>query len=110
MIFKKEDNPEKINEFLNLVENPKVELRHYKKPVLVWAVDEGTVFYSFWEEEMLSRYGLDNVDGWDFEEDLLFCPDWIGEAEEEDLDDFDLNDEDIEDLSNFLHHKLNDKD
>ena len=110
MIFKKEDNPEKINEFLNLVENPKVELRHYKKPVLVWAVDEGTVFYSFWEEEMLSRYGLENVDGWDFEEDLLFCPDWIGDAEEEDLDDFDLNDDDIEDISHFLHRNKDDKD
>ena len=110
MVFKKENDLRKIKEFLTLVENPKVELRHYKKPVLVWAVDEGTVFYSFWEEEMLTRFGLENVDGWDFHEDLLFCPDWIGDTEEEDLEDFDLDDEDIEELSHFLHRNMDDKD
>ncbi|PKN75332.1 MAG: hypothetical protein CVU49_03450 [Candidatus Cloacimonetes bacterium HGW-Cloacimonetes-2] len=91
MIFNKESNARKIKEFLDLVENHKVELRHYKHPVLVWAVQDGTVYYSFWEEELLERFGLENVDGWDFEEDQLFCPDWVADdfEEDDDLDDDD---------------------
>jgi len=91
MIFNKESNTKKIKEFLDLVENHKVELRHYKHPVLVWAVQDGTVYYSFWEEELLERFGLENVDGWDFEEDQLFCPDWVADdfEEDDDLDDDD---------------------
>ena len=68
-----------------------MDLRRYKNPVLVWGVDDGTVYYSFWEEELLDRFGIDNVDGWDFEEDLLFCPDWMGPEED---DDDDLDDDD----------------
>ncbi len=98
MQFRKEDNKKKIKEFLDLVENHKIEIRHYKTPVLVWAVNEGVCYYSFWEEDTLNRFGLNNVDGWDYEEDLLFCPDWIDE--EEDDDDFD-DDEDDEDLCTF---------
>ncbi len=93
MTFKQENSAKKIKEFLDLVENHKIELRHYHSPVLVWAVQEGTVYYSFWEQETLDKYGLDNVDGWDFEEDALFCPDWVADADT-DEDDFDDDDDD----------------
>ncbi len=96
MEFKRQDEIKKIKEFLDMVENHKVELRRYKTPVLVWAVEEGTVYYSFWEHEMLDKFGLENVDGWDYEEDMLFCPDWV----EDDDDDFD-DDDDDDDLDDF---------
>ena len=70
MTFKSTDDLKKIKEFLSMVENHKVEIRHYKYPVLVWAVQEGTVYYTIWEQELLSRFGLENVDGWDYEEDV----------------------------------------
>jgi hypothetical protein len=92
MVFQKQDNLKKIREFLDMVENHKVELRRYRTPVLVWAINDGTVHYSFWESEMLDKFGLENVDGWDYEEDKLFCPDWV-EADDED-DDIDLDDDD----------------
>lgn len=99
MTFQKEADPHKLKEFLELVENHKVEIRRYKQPVLVWAVKEGTVYYSFWEEDVLERFGFENVDGWDYEEDLLFCPDWIGDSEDQ-WDD-DLDDEDDEKLDHI---------
>ena len=103
MNFRQESDPQKLREFLELVENNKVEIRRYKHPALVWALKEGTVYYSFWEQEILDKFGLDNVDGWDYEEDLLFCPDWVGDNEEDwdaDIDDDDDDDDfsDIEDL------------
>lgn len=100
MIFKRQDDLKKIKEFLGMVENHKVELKRYKYPSLVWAVQEGTVYYAFWESEMLDRFGLANVDGWDFEEDALFCPDWLVEYDE--LDDNDDEDDDDEDLKKYL--------
>ncbi|MCB5252222.1 MAG: hypothetical protein RBR69_06770 [Candidatus Cloacimonadaceae bacterium] len=98
MDFRAENDKKKIREFLDLVENHKIEIRHYKTPVLVWTNIEGVCHYSFWEEETLERFGLDNVDGWDYKEDLLFCPDWVADEEEE--DDFD-DDESDEDLCKF---------
>ena len=96
MEFKQESNFKKLKEFLDMVENHHIELRRYKNPVLVWAVQDGTVYYAFWEEEMLSKFGLNNVDGWDYEEDVLFCPDWIDEDADWDEDD-DLDDDDFTD-------------
>jgi len=93
MVFKQENSSKKIKEFLDLVENHKIELRHFKSPVLVWAVQDGTVYYSFWDSSLLDQYGLENVDGWDYEEDALFCPDWVMDEEEEDLDDDDDDDD-----------------
>jgi len=95
MVFKQETNIKKIKEFLDMVENHKIELRRYKHPILVFSVQDGTVYYSFWEEELLDKFGLDNVDGWDYEEDMLFCPDWIADLEDSDLDDFDDDDDDF---------------
>lgn len=95
MEYKQETSTKKIKEFLDLVENHKIELRHYRSPVLVWGVQEGTVYYSFWEASLLDQYGLQNVDGWDYEEDALFCPDWVSDTDDDELDD----DEDDEDLS-----------
>ncbi|MCB5259535.1 MAG: hypothetical protein M0Q19_00330 [Candidatus Cloacimonetes bacterium] len=98
MEFHQENDRKKIREFLNLVENHKVELRHYKKPVLVWTTFDGVCHYAFWEDETLSKFGFANVDGWDYEEDLLFCPDWIaGNEDDEDFDD----DEDGEEFETF---------
>ncbi len=80
----------KIREFFDLVENEKYDLRKYSRPVLVYTIDENEIVkYSLWEEDLLRRFGLENVDGWDYEEDLLFCPDWIQDAEEDDDDDDD---------------------
>ena len=93
-MMKTETDRKKILEFFNLVENEKYELRRYSKPVLVYCVDENKkVKYSLWEKDLLERYGLDNVDGWDFEEDLLFCPDWVqDEYDDENYDDDDDDD------------------
>ncbi|HNT52296.1 MAG TPA: hypothetical protein PKH19_02760 [Candidatus Syntrophosphaera sp.] len=98
MEYRQESDPKKIRELLDLSENHKIELRHYKHPVLVWAIADGTAYYAIWEDELLEKYGLENVDGWDFEEDLLFCPDWMGEGEEDvdDDSDEDLEDEDLD--------------
>lgn len=96
MEYRKENDLKKIREFLDLSENHKIELRHYKDPVLVWAVADGTAYYAIWEHELLEKYGLANVDGWDFEEDLLFCPDWMGDAEEDAEDDLDDDDDDLD--------------
>lgn len=95
MQFKQESATKKIKEFLDLVENHKVDIRHYKNPVLVWAVQEGTVYYSFWESDTLERYGLENVDGWDYEEDMLFCPDWVADNDDDYDDDLDDEDDDL---------------
>jgi hypothetical protein len=103
MEFRKESDVKKIRELLDLSENHKIELRHYKNPVLVWAVADGTAYYTIWENELLERYGLANVDGWDFEEDLLFCPDWM---EDDNEDDDDLDDDDDEDLGLICDFKL----
>jgi len=106
MTFRQESDSQKIREFLDLVENHKVEIRRYKHPVLVWAVKEGTVYYSFWEQDILDRFGLSNVDGWDYEEDLLFCPDWAGDTDEENGEDWDddLDDEDLGDIENYINN------
>ncbi len=95
MVFQKQDSLKKIREFLDMVENHKVELRRYRVPVLVWAISDGTVYYSFWESDMLDKFGLENVDGWDYEEDKLFCPDWVEDDDEGEELDFDDDDEDF---------------
>jgi len=103
MTFRQENDPIKLREFLDMVENSKIEITRYKNPVLTWAIKEGTVYYSFWEQDMLDRFGLINVDGWDYEEDLLFCPDWVDDSADdwdEDLDDDDDDDFDLEEFSN----------
>jgi len=84
----------RIREFLDLLDNDKYDLRRYSKPILVYFVDEDKrVKYSIWEEDLLTRFGLDNVDGWDDEDDLAFCPDWVAEKDDdEDEDEFDDED------------------
>lgn len=107
MQFRQESDSKKIKEFLSLVENHKVDIRHYKNPVLVWAVQDGTTYYSFWDADILMRFGLDNVDGWDYEEDLLFCPDWVADNDEDDFDD--LDDDDDDDLGLICNLKIDPK-
>ncbi|MBM4403952.1 MAG: hypothetical protein FJ042_06200 [Candidatus Cloacimonetes bacterium] len=97
MIFKQESDKKRIVEFLDLVENDKVEMRKYRKPVLVWAVENDTVYYSFWEQELLDKFGLDNVDGYDYQENLGFCPDWISDED----DDWDDDEDDSDDIDPF---------
>ncbi|MBP7118230.1 MAG: hypothetical protein KBB33_07870 [Candidatus Cloacimonetes bacterium] len=107
MQYREELSSKKIKEFLDLVENHKVDIRHYRTPVLVWGVNDGTVYYSFWEQETLQRYGLDNVDGYDYEEDLLFCPDWMADADEPQDDDIDLDDDDLGLICDLKLHPRN---
>lgn len=102
MTFRQQNDPQKLREFLDMVENSKIELRRYKNPVLVWSVKDGSVFYSFWEQDMLDRFGIANVDGWDYEEDQLFCPDWVDDSEDNWDDDLDDDDDDFEGLEDFI--------
>jgi hypothetical protein len=103
MTFRQENDPQKLREFLDMVENSKIEIHRYKSPVLTWALKEGTVYYSFWEQDMLDRFGIINVDGWDYEEDQLFCPDWVGDPEDEWDEDFDDDDDDFDDIEDFVN-------
>jgi len=89
-----EKDKKRIREFLNLIENEAYDLRKYTRPVLVYFVDANkTVKFSIWENDLLTRFGLDNVDGWDYEEDISFCPDWIYDVDEDD-DFYDDDDDD----------------
>ncbi len=92
-MMKAEQSKARIKEFLDLVENEKYDLRKYTRPVLVYLVTDTKVQYSLWEEDVLRRFGLQNVDGHDYEEDTIFCPDWVFD-QNEDEDDDDDDDED----------------
>jgi hypothetical protein len=93
-MFQKETNLDKIKEFFEL--NDKIyELRKFTKPALVYIIDDDKVKYSLWEEDILDRFGLKNVDGWDATEDLIFCPDWLQHPDEfDDDEDIDLDEDD----------------
>ena len=84
----------RIREFFELT-GADFSLRKFHKPVLVYDVVDDKVRYSLWEEDILKRFGIKNVDGWDATEDVIFCPDWMRGEEEDDEDDVDL---DIDDL------------
>ena len=86
----KEDNKERIKEFFDLTDQSH-KIRGYRKPVLVYDIYNDKVRYSLWEEDLLNRYGLKNVDGWDYTEDAIYCPDWM-QDEEDDFDDLDEDD------------------
>ncbi|HPR18646.1 MAG TPA: hypothetical protein PLD62_10425 [Candidatus Cloacimonadota bacterium] len=91
-----ERDKSRIKEFFEL-SGTDHSLRKYHRPVLVYEVADDKVHYSLWEEEILERFGLENVDGWDKTENIAFCPDWMrGEEEDDDddLDDIDLDDDD----------------
>jgi hypothetical protein len=93
MIAEKDKN--RIKEFFEL-SGMDFNFGKYHKPILVYEVADDKVRYSLWEEEILDRYGLKNVDGWDKTENVAFCPDWMqGEDEEDNLDDIDLDEEDL---------------
>ena len=89
-----ENDKNRIKEFFEL-SGMDFNLRKYHKPVLVYEVADDKVRYSLWEEEILERYGLKNVDGWDKTENVAFCPDWMqGDEDDDDLDDIDLDEDD----------------
>jgi len=90
-MMKTEKDRKRILDFFQLINNEKYNLRKYSRPVLVYKIDDGVVYYSLWEDSLLMQYGLEYVDGWDYKEDLLFCPDWM--SDEDDFDD-DFDDED----------------
>lgn len=90
---------DKIREFFELSDQ-RFNLRKYSKPVLVYEVADDKVRYSLWEKEILDRFGLENVDGWDNTENLIFCPDWMQDEEEEEFDD-DIDDDDLDDKFNW---------
>ena len=85
----------KIKEFFELSDSD-FSLRKYHKPVLVYDVADDKVRYSLWEADILEKFGLKNVDGWDKTENIAFCPDWMrDDVDEDDLDDIDLDDDDL---------------
>ena len=91
--MKAEKDIKRIKEFFEL-NNTDFNLRKYHKPVLVYDIADDKVRYSLWEMEILDRFGLKNVDGWDKTENIIFCPDWM-QGKDEDDEDFDLEDEDL---------------
>ncbi len=94
---------DKIREFFDLLEDEHYDLRKFSHPVLVFKVDSDHVYYSLWEESLLMRFGIENVDGWDYSEDILFCPDWVrGEVDDDDPDDLDDEPLDIEDIKKYI--------
>lgn len=100
-----EKDKQKIKEFFELTVTDYT-LRKYHKPVLVYEVVGDKVHYSLWEEEILERYGLKNVDGWDKTENIAFCPDWMRndvEEEEEELEDIDLDEDDVNEVKKYLN-------
>ena len=90
--MKAERDRKLIREFFELIGNP-YSLRKFANPVLVYDIYNDDVRYSVWEEDMLDRFGLENVDGWDKKENSLFCPDWMLDDEYEDDDDDDDDDD-----------------
>ncbi|MDD3051721.1 MAG: hypothetical protein PHR06_11315 [Candidatus Cloacimonetes bacterium] len=102
-----------ILEFLELIGNERYNLRKYTKPVLVYNLEDGYVKYSLWEEDLLNRFGLQNVDGWDFKEDVVFCPDWMTGGEIElnlDEDDEDFDDDFVDDFSHMKLFRIDEDD
>lgn len=93
-----EKDRHRIKEFFEL-KGSDFTLRKYHKPVLVYEIADDKVRYSLWEEELLDRFGLKNVDGWDATENVIFCPDWMVEKFDDVDDDLDLDDDDDLDLS-----------
>ena len=90
-----EKDKNRIKEFFEL-SGMDFNLRKYHKPILVYEVADDKVRYSLWEEEILDRYGLKNVDGWDKTENVAFCPDWMqGEEDDDDLESIDLDEDDV---------------
>ncbi len=92
MIAERDKN--RIKEFFELSDTDHY-LRKFHKPVLVYEVVDDKVHYSLWEEEILERFGLKNVDGWDKTENIAFCPDWMRDDVDDDLEDIDLDDDEI---------------
>lgn len=86
--MKKEENIELIREFLDLVDNKKLTLNSYHKPILVYEVSGDLVRYSIWESDLLKSFGLENVDGWDFSDSVFFCPDWVIERNSDEIDEY----------------------
>ena len=90
-----EKDRSRIKEFFELTSSD-FNFRKFHKPVLVYEVVDDKVRYSLWEEELLNRFGLKNVDGWDATEEAIYCPDWMREDEElDDDDDLDIDDADL---------------
>ena len=85
------DDKEKIKEFLELSDKIYM-LRKFHKPVLVYDIKDDKVRYSLWEAEVIDRFGLKNVDGWDYQESIFYCPDWMQNPNEEDEEDDDIDD------------------
>lgn len=96
-----ERDKSRIKEFFEL-STSEFSLRKYHKPVLVYEVDDDKVRYSLWEEDILERFGLENVDGWDKTENIAFCPDWMRGEEDDDLEDIDLDDDEDLDMKGIL--------
>ena len=90
-----EKDLKRIKEFFELSDSD-FNLRNYHKPVLVYEVVDDIVRYSLWEADILERFGLKNVDGWDKTENIAFCPDWMRDDEEEDdIGDIGLDDDNL---------------
>jgi hypothetical protein len=93
MMMKAERDLKRIKEFFEL-NKTEFTLRKFHKPILVYDIVDDKVRYSLWEMEILDRFGLKNVDGYDKTENIIYCPDWM-QGNDEDEEDFDLEDDDL---------------
>ena len=93
-MVKIEKDRKKMREFLNLVDNSHYDFHKFSRPILVFEMKEKTVQYTLWEEDLFEQLGIDNVVGYDYEEDSLYVPDWALDYDEFDDDDFDDDDDD----------------
>jgi hypothetical protein len=108
-----EKDRDRIREFFNLLEDEHYDLRKFSHPILVYKVEDERVFYSLWEESLLQRYGLKNVDGWDYEDDVLFCPDWVRglDADDDDFDDDDdVDEKELRSIKRYIDETAGDSD
>ena len=92
-MMKAERDLKRIKEFFEL-NKTEFTLRKFHKPILVYDIVDDKVRYSLWEMEILDRFGLKNVDGYDKTENIIYCPDWM-QGNDEDEEDFDLEDDDL---------------
>jgi len=95
-----ETKRKRIMEFLQLIEK-NVHFERFLKPVLTYSFDDDLVYFSIWEEDILEKFGFENIYGHDFKESIFFCPDWMTNQKET-LEDDDLDDDDLlEDLDDL---------
>ena len=72
MVFKKESDPKKMKKFLTLGGKSQSGIATLVKDRSGLGCSRGNCILFILEDDLLSRYGLENVDGWDFLKKTFF--------------------------------------